>query len=261
MSPESVASKEKRTKNVRNKYWNHGALNKLNCSRPSTRSCKDAGKKIAVLESKKKAETVKPHQDEVLQNTIQSPIRVDFQIATEVRQQQKWPQTSKMPHSVDSLSMLESLPMDLLVKILCYLHHDQLRAVFHVCQRVREAVILARQIHFNYATPDRSRQKMLRAKSLVPLEHLPFTCKGNGKGMSMSSPRTPKAPRHGPCPPRLHMTDMRQISAVLFHESTLPRRRIPPPGLPRPVLKAVGSTRVLLHEDELCQAVAHNKLL
>lgn len=28
------------------------------------------------------------------------------------------------------------------VKILCHLHHDQLRAVFHVSQRIRKAVSL-----------------------------------------------------------------------------------------------------------------------
>lgn len=91
------------------------------------------------------------------------------------------------------------------VKLLCHLHHDQLKPVFHVSQRIRKAVslslsasssfcfffynlrihdltssyywqqvILARQYHFNYTTPDRSRQEMLRTMTPHPTEHWPF---------------------------------------------------------------------------------------
>ncbi|GKA98783.1 zinc finger BED domain-containing protein RICESLEEPER 2-like protein [Tanacetum coccineum] len=35
------------------------------------------------------------------------------------------------------------------VKIVCHLHHEQLRAVFHVCERVRKAVVIARQFHIH----------------------------------------------------------------------------------------------------------------
>jgi len=66
--------------------------------------------------------------------------------------------TPKTPRLDDPLSesKLESLPMELIVKILCLLHHDQLRAVFHVSWRIRKAVMMARQFYFNYTTPDRS---------------------------------------------------------------------------------------------------------
>ena len=84
--------------------------------------------------------------------------------------------------------------------------------------------------------------------------------KGDGKGIWISSPRTPKAPKHGPRPPRLYKMDIKQIAAVLFRETTFPSKCIVPPGLPRPVLKPVASNRVLFCEDELCQAVAQNKL-
>ncbi|XP_059440017.1 F-box protein At4g35930-like [Corylus avellana] len=50
---------------------------------------------------------------------------------------------------------LESLPMVLLVKIVCHLPHDQLKPVFHVSKRIREAVQTAKQTHFNYTTPPR----------------------------------------------------------------------------------------------------------
>ncbi|KHN35537.1 F-box protein [Glycine soja] len=171
--------------------------------------------------------------------------------------------TPKTPRLDDSLSesKLESLPMDLLVKILCHLHHDQLRAVFHVSQKIRKAVIIARQFHFNYTTPDRSRQEMLSTMTPRPTEHWPFLCKGDGKGVRIPSPHTPKAPRHGPRPPsRLKISEMRQVTAVLFPESAFPSHCLVPSVISKPLCKSLASNRVLFYEDELCQAVAQNKL-
>ncbi|KAE8055207.1 hypothetical protein FH972_012064 [Carpinus fangiana] len=56
----------------------------------------------------------------------------------------------------ESESRLESLPLEILVNVLCHLHHDrdQLKAVFHVSPRLREAIVIARRVHFNYVTPD-----------------------------------------------------------------------------------------------------------
>eukprot|EP00249_Psilotum_nudum_P036039 c6214_g1_i1 orf=2-775(-) len=47
-----------------------------------------------------------------------------------------------------SESPLESLPLELLVRIICALQHDQLKPAFHVCKRIRQAVLIARQCHF-----------------------------------------------------------------------------------------------------------------
>ncbi|KAH7566237.1 hypothetical protein JRO89_XS08G0122500 [Xanthoceras sorbifolium] len=147
------------------------------------------------------------------------------------------------------------------IKILCHLHHDQLKAVFHVSRRIRKAVVFARQIYFNYTTPDRSRQEMLRTMTPLPTEHWPFASKSEGKGALMPSPHTPKAPRHGPRPPsRIKPIEMRQIAAVLFQDSAFPSRYMVSSVLPKPLCKSLASNRVLFYEDELCQAVAQNKL-
>ncbi|MBA0734907.1 hypothetical protein Gogos_018796, partial [Gossypium gossypioides] len=147
------------------------------------------------------------------------------------------------------------------VKILCHLHHDQLRAVFHVSQRIRKAVSQARQFHFNYTTPDRSRQEVLSTMTPRPTDHWPFLSKGEGNGIMLKSPHTPKAPRHGPRPPsRVKVTELRQIAAVLFQDSSFPSRCMVPSALPKPLCKSLASNRVLFYEDELCQAVAQNKL-
>ncbi|KAH9299840.1 hypothetical protein KI387_031522, partial [Taxus chinensis] len=90
------------------------------------------------------------------------------------------PLTPKTPTPKDEAqgpeveSRLESLPFDLLLRVLCLLHHDQLKTVFHVSQRLRKAALVARQCYFNYTTPDRSRQEMLRLTTPRPDEHWPF---------------------------------------------------------------------------------------
>ncbi|KAA8532006.1 hypothetical protein F0562_006852 [Nyssa sinensis] len=267
---ESKTSKQKRRlRKSSNKYLRPGALAQLRYNKVSTsKSCTDIGKKrVGVLDAQK------ADNDVVLQNKgilgsplILTPARFAFGPVAgpvDILKQNNLLRTPKTPRAEDdeSESRLESLPTDLLVKILCHLHHDQLRAVFHVSQRIRKAVLLARQFHFNYTTPDRSRQEMLRATTPLPTEHWPFVSKGDGKGIWIPSPHTPKAPRHGPRPPsRIKFTEMRQIAAVLFQESAFPSRCIVPSVLPKPLCKSLASNRVLFYEDELCQAVAQNKL-
>ncbi|CAD5196494.1 unnamed protein product [Musa acuminata subsp. malaccensis] len=264
MSLNSMAFKQKkRLKNTRNKYLKPGALAQICYNKTSSKSCTDIGKKRTVLESEKEEIGLMREAEVIQSNTpVMSPTKVSSQPAIDEAKHQNLPVTPKTPQSAvcDRQSRLETLPMDLLIKILCHLHHDQLRAVFHVSQRIRTAVLMARQLHFNYTTPDRSRQEMLRNKTPLPTEHWPFASKAGRKGTWGSSPHTPKAPRHGCRSSRLHLMDVKQIAAVLFQEPTLPPRHMMPPCLSRPVFKPIASTRVLFYEEELCQAVAQNKL-
>lgn len=274
MSPRDKQSRihkqKRRTRSSKNKYLKPGALAQLRYSKSSAgKSCTDLGKKrIAVMDADE------PSVDGELESEIiaKSPLilsPVGFRFGSvcspfdmsKVNNLQKTPKTPGA-EVCESESRLESLPMDLLVKLLCHLHHDQLKAVFHVSQKIRKAVIQARQFHFNYTTPDRTRQEMLRIMTPLPTDHWPFVSKGDGKDL-VPSPHTPKAPRHGPRPPsRLKHTEMRQIAAVLFQESAFPSSRcLVPSVLSKPLCKSLGSNRVLFYEDELCQAVAQNKLL
>ncbi|KAK9670647.1 hypothetical protein RND81_13G215300 [Saponaria officinalis] len=215
------------------KYLRPGALAQLRYTKSvSTKTCTDLGKKRVALSGLKKAD----HNDLVIEHKvitfrdsqlIMSPERFKFSIASPLNlvKQNMLPKTPKTPRfeDCDSESRLESLPLDILVKIVCHMHHDQLRVVFHVSQRVRMAVILARQFHFNYTTPDRSRQEILLSMTPVPTEHVQFHCKGESRGFPIPSPNTPKAPRHGPRPPsRLKCTEMRPVAAVLFQETSVP---------------------------------------
>ncbi|XP_077231247.1 F-box protein At4g35930-like isoform X2 [Tasmannia lanceolata] len=266
-SPEqSMTLKHKRQlRNARNRYLKPGALAQLRYTRAITRSCTDIDKKRDAVFASEKVENDLLQTKVANRSPMLSPEKANlrhFIGSTDGNKLHKLPGTPKTPRisDCDSRSMLESLPMDILVKILCHLHHDQLRAVFHVSWTIRKAVLVARKCYFNYTTPDRSRLEMLRTMTPLPTEHWPFV-RGNGKGFMGSVPHTPKAPRHGRRPPpRLNTTEMRQIAAVLFQESTFPLRYMVPHGLPKPPCKSMASNRVLFYEDELCQAVVQNKL-
>ncbi|KAL6551995.1 hypothetical protein OROGR_008149 [Orobanche gracilis] len=268
----------KRIRNSQGKYLKPGALAQLRNSRASaSKSCTDLGKKrVEVVIAK---HTV-GEQSEICQikstdnrPTPSSPVRFQFDplIGSPpgvLFSSYKLQNTPRTPCAVgnESESRLESLPIDLLlrlrlVKILCHLHHDQLRAVFHVSQKIRKAVVIARQFHFNYTTPDRTRQEMLNTMTPLPTERWPFMSNGAGKGMPITSPHTPKAPKHGPRPPsRLNIDEMRQIAAVLFQDSSFSSKCFVPSVMQKSLCKSLGSNRVLFYEDELCQAVAQNKL-
>ncbi|TYG45764.1 hypothetical protein E1A91_D11G195200v1 [Gossypium mustelinum] len=254
-----TAKKNRRLKSSSSKYLKPGTLAQLRHSKVSAaKLCTDLGKKrVAVLSSKKQED-----DNLLIENMVAEKIPLMLS-PMDLLKQSSMTRTPKTPRPEDfeSESRLESLPMDLLVKILCHLHHDQLRAVFHVSQRIRRAVCLARQFHFNYTTPDRSRQEMLSTMTPRVTEHWPFLSKGDGKSNLMGSPHTPKAPRQGPRPPsRIKVTELRQIAAVLFQDSGFPSRCMVPSVLPKPLCKSLASNRVLFYEDELCQAVAQNKL-
>ncbi|XP_020203813.1 F-box protein At4g35930 [Cajanus cajan] len=258
VSPKEKGWRVKGRRQVRssgNKYLRPGTLAQLRCAKPSgSACCNDFAKKLHTRKSGGVS------HEENARVYDKSPVMLS---PVNLVKHAGFVGTPKTPRLDDTLSesKLESLPMDLLVKILCHLHHDQLKAVFHVSQRIRKAVVIARQYHFNYTTPDRSRQEMLSRMTPLPTEHWPFFCKGDGKGVRIPSPHTPKAPRHGPRPPsRLKISEMRQVTAVLFPESAFPSRCLVPSVIPKPLFKSLASNRVLFYEDELCKAVAQNKL-
>ncbi|KAI3704509.1 hypothetical protein L1987_74731 [Smallanthus sonchifolius] len=273
----SKTSKQKKRAHGSNKYLKPGALAQLRNSKASaSKSCTDIGRKKVDVMDAESTQGVDLFQNESGTDIpiILSPEKFRYNNVAgplDVHKENNLQRTPKTPRDPcpqgdgsDYESRLESLPMELLVKILCHLQHDHLRAVFHVSEKVRKAVVIARQFYFNYTTPDKSRQEMLCTATPLPTKHWPFVSKGDGKSKDFKLPATPKAPRHGPRPPsRLKLTEMRQIAAVLFQESAFPPSYIVPSLIPKPICKSFASNRVLFYDEELelCQAVAQNKLL
>ncbi|XP_049384029.1 F-box protein At4g35930-like [Solanum stenotomum] len=260
---------KRRSKSTKSKYLRPGALAQLRNTKVSAaKCCADLWKRRVVV-----TDTDDANKEVLFLNDVNdenpiflSPVRSHLgEVAShmDLAKQNYLLMTPKTPGAVEGMleSRLESLPLDLLVNILCHLQHDQLKAVFHVSQKTRKAVTLARQFHFNYTTPDRRRQDMLGTMTPLPTDHCPFARKGDGKGAWVHSPVTPQAPKHGPKPPsRLKFIEMEQIAAVLFQETAFPSRHLVPSVIPKPLCKPLGSNRVLFYEDELCQAVSQNKL-
>ncbi|KAL5995673.1 hypothetical protein ACLOJK_025741 [Asimina triloba] len=234
---------KKRLRSSRKKYLKPGALAQLRYSKATLRSFTDVEKKsILVLDSGNQENVLQQDKGGNFISPLLSPKRTGFPPMVGSHdgiKLLKLPGTPSTPRTIgydhDSDSRLESLPMDLLVNIICHLHHDQLKAVFHVSQRIRKAVLIARQCHFNYTTPDRSRQELLKLKTPLPTERWPFISKGDGKGSWNSIPHTPKAPKHGPRPlSRLNLMNTRHIAASLFEESTVPSSIFSAEGLLSP---------------------------
>ncbi|XP_076920802.1 F-box protein At4g35930-like [Bidens hawaiensis] len=271
----SVKPKPKQKRQIQdsNRYLKPGALARLCNSKAAasasvsvSMSCLDLGKKrVAVLDAEEAGCNVLCRNKSGNESPIiLSPerLRPGSESADLLKENnlQRTPRPDE--GKADSESRLESLPMEMLVKILCHLHHDQLRAVFHVSERIRTAVTIARKFHFNYTTPDRARQEMLNTTTPVSTQHWPFVSKEDKRRKLLTSPRTPKAPRHGArLPSRLKVMEMRQVAAVLFQESSFSPKYTVPSVLLKPVCKPFPSNRALFDEElELCQAVAQNKL-
>ncbi|XP_010449053.1 PREDICTED: F-box protein SKIP27-like [Camelina sativa] len=54
-------------------------------------------------------------------------------------------------------SRLESLPQDLLIRVICGVDHDDLKSLKLVSKSIREASLVAKSLHFAYTTPRKTR--------------------------------------------------------------------------------------------------------
>ncbi|KAF7015253.1 unnamed protein product [Triticum aestivum] len=59
-------------------------------------------------------------------------------------------------HMDDTICLLESLPQDVLVKVLCKVNHSDLRQLLLVSKPVSEATVVAKELHFAFATPSKA---------------------------------------------------------------------------------------------------------
>lgn len=103
----------------------------------------------------------------------------------------------------DKSSLLESLPQDVLIRVLCGVRHDDLKHLFHVSKTIREAALIAKQWHFAYRTPS----KVLAVKTNIDGER----CE------EIDKIEVPNAPKHSKCArPRLGQKELADISVALF---------------------------------------------
>ncbi|KAL5054344.1 hypothetical protein RYX36_035026 [Vicia faba] len=64
---------------------------------------------------------------------------------------------------ISEKSRLEALPQDVLVRVLCGVDHDDLDQVFDVSTTIREACVIAKQMHFEFSTPKKNSVAAVRS--------------------------------------------------------------------------------------------------
>lgn len=165
------------------------------------------------------------------------------------------------PAKDDSLAGrdMESLPFDLLIQVVCKLHHHELGPVSCVSRLFKQAVEIAKETHFDYKTPNRMR----RAIRSLFLNKSPANSTFGGDSPS-AWPTTPNAPKHELKPRKIPLTseDLTELRAELFPEG---KKSLGIDGVDdgdaehtissRPGL---ATNRVLFSEDELSGALTHH---
>ncbi|XP_031130152.1 F-box protein At1g61340-like [Ipomoea triloba] len=100
-------------------------------------------------------------------------------------------------------SPLESLPQDVLIRIIFGVDHDDLSSLFHVSKTIREVTMIAKKWHFEYSTP----RKTMDSQILVGFED-PMDC---------DEVEAPNAPRQTRVPKlRLSHKKLSGIAVTLF---------------------------------------------
>ncbi|CAA7054664.1 unnamed protein product [Microthlaspi erraticum] len=54
-------------------------------------------------------------------------------------------------------SLLESLPQELLIRVICGVNHEDLKSLNSVSKSIKEASLIAKRLHFAYTTPIKTR--------------------------------------------------------------------------------------------------------
>ncbi|KAL9383975.1 hypothetical protein Peur_024298 [Populus x canadensis] len=100
-------------------------------------------------------------------------------------------------------SNLESLPQDILIRVLCGVDHDDLKQLFHVSKVIREATLIAKEWHFAYSTPRKTQAFRTR---------IDF---GNPSGLDeIEAPNAPKQRRSYKS--QLNRKSIADVSVALF---------------------------------------------
>ncbi|QCD76686.1 F-box protein At1g61340-like [Vigna unguiculata] len=72
--------------------------------------------------------------------------------------------------SKSQMSPLEAIPQDILVQVLCSVDHEDLKQLFHVSKTIRDATLIAKDLHFEYSTPKKKTFAFLHPNADVSKE-------------------------------------------------------------------------------------------
>ncbi|KAJ1388097.1 F-box-like domain superfamily [Sesbania bispinosa] len=100
-------------------------------------------------------------------------------------------------------SRLEALPLDILIRVLCGVDHEDLKQLLLVSKTIREATEIAKKLHFEYSTP---KKKIFAFRTPLDLQE---------DGSGFQEIETPKAPLRK-SKSRLSGRNLAGISVALF---------------------------------------------
>ncbi|KMT04495.1 hypothetical protein BVRB_8g181610 [Beta vulgaris subsp. vulgaris] len=106
-----------------------------------------------------------------------------------------------------SASLLEALPQEILIKVICGVNHEDLNQLFSVSKTVRDAAIIAKKSHFAFSTP--SKTKAFR--NSIDLLNNPMDIE------DIEAPNAPKQARKLNRP-RICKKKLNHISVALFSD-------------------------------------------
>ncbi|XP_009606394.1 F-box protein SKIP27 [Nicotiana tabacum] len=130
--------------------------------------------------------------------TLSNTVDVDFISTTPTKRF-----CSRNSFSTNEKSGLESLPKDILIRIVCGVDHDDLKSLFHVSTAIREVTLIAKKMHFEFSTP----------RKTLPFRNA-FDMEDSGNSDEVEPPNAPKLPKIARS--RLSRKKLAEISVALF---------------------------------------------
>ncbi|XP_021740444.1 F-box protein SKIP27-like [Chenopodium quinoa] len=109
--------------------------------------------------------------------------------------------------NANSNSLLEALPQEILIKIVCGVNHDDLKQLFLVSKTIRDAAIIAKKSHFEFTTP----LKTKAFRNSIDLVNSPLDLE------EIEAPNAPKQARKMNRP-RISKKRLSDISVALFSD-------------------------------------------
>ncbi|RZC65490.1 hypothetical protein C5167_009180 [Papaver somniferum] len=112
--------------------------------------------------------------------------------------------SENLPLLQQDILSIESLPQDILVRILCCVEHEDLKQLVHVSKSMKDAALVAKKWHFEFSTPN-AKTAALRSFN-------------SSEDLSRFDMETPNAPgKQGFYRHRISREKLTDLAVALFH--------------------------------------------
>uniref|UniRef100_A0A1J3CFH7 F-box protein SKIP27 n=1 Tax=Noccaea caerulescens TaxID=107243 RepID=A0A1J3CFH7_NOCCA len=123
----------------------HGEYEELELGLGSVRFTRGLGRKRILISSR------------VREPLSRSAVEIPAPESPPVKSSLKRQRSLTIAFSSSEKSLLESLPQELLIRVICGVDHEDLKSLTVVSKSLREASLIAKRLHFAYTTPKKTR--------------------------------------------------------------------------------------------------------